>query len=125
MGRSAMVTSEDTKIVYQSHFRKLRVLKKNIISPYTLLGLLGLEIVQKQIEAKSFRQGTISTLGSRLKDIIVPIPKDQKLKNKMHQEIKSIIDNKKLGKKTSQSYNLLNKKENLMGIINKAKIGNL
>ena len=39
-------------------------------SPYTLLGLLGLEIVQKQIEAKSFRQGTISTLGSRLKDII-------------------------------------------------------
>ena len=76
-----MITDLDTKIVYQSHFRKLRVLNKAYISPYTLLGLLGLEIVQKQIEAKSFRQGTISTLGSRLKDIIIPIPKDSKLKN--------------------------------------------
>ncbi len=125
MGRSAMITELDTKIVYQSHFRKLRVLNKNYISPYTLLGLLGLEIVQKQIEAKSFRQGTISTLGSRLKDIIIPIPKDLKLKEKMHNEIKEIIDQKKQGKKISQSFKLLEKNENLMGIKNKAKIGNL
>lgn len=125
MGRSAMVTELDTKIVYQSHFRKLRVLNKNYISPYTLLGLLGLEIVQKQIEAKSFRQGTISTLGSRLKDIIIPVPKDNKLKNKMHIEIKEIVDQKKKGKKISQSFKLLEKQENLMGIKNKAKIGNL
>ena len=125
MGRSAMITDLDTKIVYQSHFRKLRVLNKAYISPYTLLGLLGLEIVQKQIEAKSFRQGTISTLGSRLKDIIIPIPKDSKLKKKMHNEIKEIIDQKKQGKKISQSFRLLEKHENLMGIKNKAKIGNL
>ena len=44
---------------------------------------------------------------------------------KMHKEIKKIIDQKKVGKKISQSYKILNKQENLMGIINKAKLGNL
>jgi len=125
MGRTAMITENDLKIVYQSHFRKIRILKKDKFSPYALLGLLGLEIVQKQIEAKSFRQGTISTLGNRLKEIKIPIPKDKNIMIKMHKEIKKIIDQKKVGKKISQSYKILNKQENLMGIINKAKLGNL
>ena len=43
----------------------------------------------------------------------------------MHNEIKVIIDQKKQGKKISQSFRLLEKHENLMGIKNKAKIGNL
>jgi type I restriction enzyme M protein len=125
MGRAAMITENDLKIVYQSHFRKMRVLKKDKFSPYALLGLLGLEVVQRQIEAKCFRQGTISTLGNRLKEIKIPIPKDKNIMENMHKEIKKIINDKKIGKKISQSYNILNKQENLMGIINKAKLGNL
>ena len=125
MGRTAMITEADIKIVIQSHFRRIKVLKKDIISPYLLLALLGLEVVQKQIESKSFRQGTISTLGNRLMEVKIPIPIDEQLKKELSDKVKKIILNKQEAKLIAQSYKLLNKTENLMGIKNKAKIGNL
>lgn len=120
-----MITKADTKIVFQSHFRRIKVLKKEMVSPYLLLSLLGLEIVQKQIESKSFRQGTISTLGNRLMEVIVPIPKDNNIKNKIINMTKKIIIDKENAKIVAQSYKLHSKEENLMGIKNKANIGNL
>lgn len=125
MGRSAMVTDIDEKIVIQSHFRHIKVLKKELLSPYLLLGLMGLEVVQRQIEAKSFRQGTISTLGNRLLEVKIPIPVNSKIKEEITEVIKNIIKNKRDAKHQAQSYNLINKMENLMGLKNKAKIGNL
>ena len=125
MGRSAMVTDIDERIVIQSHFRQIKVLKKEVLSPYLLLGLMGLEVVQRQIEAKSFRQGTISTLGNRLLEVKIPIPTDDSLKTEIINKIQSIIKNKRDAKFLAQSYCLIDKVENLMGIQNKAKIGNL
>ena len=125
MGRTAMITESDTKIVFQSHFRRIKVLRKDILSPYLLLALLGLEIVQKQIESKSFRQGTISTLGNRLMEVKIPIPTNEDLKQEIASKIETIIEEKQKAKQIAQSFFMLGKKENLMGIKNKAKIGNL
>jgi len=90
-----------------------------------LLALLGLEIVQKQIESKSFRQGTISTLGSRISEVKIPIPIDEKIKNDIVENVSEIVKNKQNAKLYAQEYKLMDKTENLMGIKNKAKIGNL
>lgn len=125
MGRAAMITESDLKIVFQSHFRRIKISRKDLLSPYLLLALLGMEIVQRQIESKSFRQGTISTMGNRLMEVKIPIPIDDKLKMKIIDDMKMIIENKNEAKKRAQSYSILNKQENLMGIRNKAKIGNL
>jgi type I restriction enzyme M protein len=124
MGRTAMVTDIDLKMVIQSHFRQIKVIDKKL-SPYLLLAMLGLEIVQKQIEAKSFRQGTISTLGNRLLEVKVPIPTDVDEQNRIINEMKTIIKNKRDAKFHAQNYNILGKQENLMGIKNKATLGNL
>ena len=125
MGRAAMITESDLKIVFQSHFRRIKVLEKDLLSPYLLLAVLGLEIVQKQIESKSFRQGTISTLGNRLMEVKIPIPTDPILISNIEMDMKKIIENKNEAKVKAQSYHILNRQENLMGIRNKAKIGNL
>jgi type I restriction enzyme M protein len=125
MGRAAMVTDIDLQIIIQSHFRQIKVLDKNKLSPYLLLAMLGLEIVQKQIESKCFRQSTISTLGNRLLEVQVPIPVDVDEQNRIITEIKAIIKNKRDAKFHAQNYNILGKQENLMGIKNKATIGNL
>ena len=125
MGRTAMITEADMKIVFQSHFRRIKVLKKEVLSPYLLLALLGLEIVQKQIESKSFRQGTISTLGNRLLEVKIPIPVNEDLKREISSKIESIIKEKQKAKQIAQSLVMLGKKENLMGIKNKGNIGNL
>jgi Type I restriction-modification system methyltransferase subunit len=125
MGRSAMLTDLDLEIVLQSHFRIIRVLNKDLLSPYVLLALLGLEIVQKQIEAKCFRQGTISTLGSRLSEIVLPIPTDLEIINKLDSDVRDVISKKRESRIIAQNYEVLNKNENMMGIKNKGKLGNL
>ena len=125
MGRAAMITDLDLKIVIQSHFKKITVLKKDILSPYVLLGLIGLDIVQRQIESKTFRQGTISTLGNRLYEVYLPIMTDKDKINEMDKKIREIITLKRNAKEYAQNFELYEKTENLMGIKNKAKLGNL
>lgn len=125
MGRSAMITDQDLKIVIQSHFRRIKVLDKSKMSPFLILALLGLKIVQRQIESKSFRQGTISTLGNRLHEVVLPIPKKKGQIEEIVKMTKSIITKKRNSKKKLRDFNYNGKPESLMGIINKAKLGNL
>lgn len=94
IGKSAMVTENDTKILIQSHLKKLRVVKNDLLDEFILLWALNSEIVQKQIKAKTFVQSTISTLGNRLLEIKLPIPKESSLKKILSSEIKEIITTK-------------------------------
>lgn len=125
MGRAAMITESDLRVVIQSHFRRIKVLKKEVISPYLLMAMLGLEIVQRQIESKAFRQGTISTLGNRLMEVKIPIPIDAELKESITKDVEEIISNKNKAKQRAQSYVINGNTESLMGIQNKGKLGNL
>ncbi len=91
IGRTAIVTELDKKIVIQSHIKRIRCLKPNILHPYLLLYLLNTEIVQQQIKEKTFVQATISTLGERLEEIILPVPSSQDLVDKIISEVAEII----------------------------------
>ncbi|MFZ5352975.1 MAG: N-6 DNA methylase [Bacillota bacterium] len=124
IGRAAMITDLDTRIVFQSHFRKLTVAKNSHISPYLLLGLLGYSLVQKQIAAKTFRQGTISTLGNRLLEVILPVPADSAEREYIHQMIYEIIKQKRDAKYKAQSFGFNGRGEKLMGCPGRGSIGN-
>jgi type I restriction enzyme M protein len=91
IGRTAIVTPLDKKLVIQSHIRRIRCLKPEKLHPYLLLYLLNTEIVQKQIEDKTFVQATISTIGERLYEIIIPIPIDNNTVAKIINEVSEII----------------------------------
>jgi len=109
IGRTAIVTPLDKKIVIQSHIRRIRCLKPNVLHPYLLLYLLNTPIVQKQIKEKTFVQATISTVGNRLKEIILPIPTNEEEKEKFIKNIEEII---KLKIKVKEKMDkLLNNKE--------------
>lgn len=94
IGRSAIVTELDKEIIIQSHIRKIRVLDNSLIDSYLLFYLLNTRIVGKQVEAKTFIQATISTLGNRLNEITLPIQKDKATKKKLSKEMKDIIESK-------------------------------
>jgi len=94
IGRTAMVTKLDLKIIIQSHIREIRVLDNEFINPFYLFYLLNSKIVRKQIDSKTFVQATISTIGNRLEEIILPINKDQNEVKKIIREIKDIIEKK-------------------------------
>ncbi len=91
IGNTAMISKYNTKIVLQSHIRKIRCQKPEILNPFVLLYLLNIRIVQKQIKLGTFIQSTLSTLGNRLYDIILPIPVDENKINDITKEVKDII----------------------------------
>jgi len=91
IGRTAIVTSLDEKLVIQSHIRRIRCLKFERLHPYLLFYLLNTEIVQKQIEGKTFVQATISTIGERLYEIVLPIPTSKEVINKIINAVSEVI----------------------------------
>ena len=99
IGRSAMVTSLDKEIIIQSHLRKIRIKDNSYIDAFYLFYLLNLEIVQQQIKKKIFTQATLSTLGNRLGEVLLPIHKDEKVRQQIGLEIKKIFDQKVSNKK--------------------------
>ncbi len=99
IGRTAIVTSIDSKIVIQSHIRRIRCLKPHQLHPYLLLYLFNTDIVQQQIKAKTFVQATISTLGNRINEIILPIPKDKNFVEEIIKEVSEVIKMKVCAKR--------------------------
>lgn len=94
IGTCAMVSKYDTKIVYQSHLYKIRVLDKSIISPFILLAILSSFPVQEQIKSKRFTQDIIDSLGNRIHDLILPIPKDDTLRKRIEDNVKKALEDR-------------------------------
>ena len=94
VGTCAIITKLDTKIVFQSHFYKLRSLDFDRLHPYLLLAILSSPIVTEQIYAKRFTQDIIDTLGDRIKELVLPIPKDKNKRDKIIKTVGKIIEAK-------------------------------
>lgn len=76
IGTCAYVTKYDTRIVFQSHIYKIRSLQPDYLSPFLLLASLSSPPVRRQIRAKRFTQDIIDSLGNRINELVLPIPKD-------------------------------------------------
>jgi len=95
IGKTAYITELDTKIIIQSHIFKIKTLiNDENINPYLLLYLLNLDVVQRQIQAITFVQGTIATIGNRIMEVVLPFPTDYVKRNEISSLIKKIIDDK-------------------------------
>jgi type I restriction enzyme M protein len=92
IGSSAMVTESDLPMVFQSHIYRVRVLKQDVIDPWLLFALLNTPIVRLQVKAKQFTQDIIDTLGKRILEIALPIPRDKKRVAQVSADCKRIIE---------------------------------
>ncbi len=96
IGKTAYITNLDTKIIIQSHIFQIKTLENDeFIDSYLLLYLLNLDIVQRQIQAITFVQGTIATIGNRIMEVVLPIPSDMNKRVEISRQIKEIIEDKK------------------------------
>lgn len=110
IGKTAYISDLDTKIIIQSHLFQIKTLEnKELIDSYLLLYLLNLDIVQKQIQAITFVQGTIATIGNRIMDVVLPIPSEIDKRKEISRNLKSIIDSKIEIKKKIQQIKTFNK----------------
>ncbi|MBN2575181.1 MAG: N-6 DNA methylase [Deltaproteobacteria bacterium] len=103
IGTCAFVTEYDTRIVFQSHLYKLRVKQPEKLSPYLLLAAIGSDPVQKQIQAKRFTQDIIDSLGDRIRELVLPLPKDADTRHRIaetvERSIKERVESRELARK--------------------------
>ncbi|MCW5962310.1 MAG: N-6 DNA methylase [Pyrinomonadaceae bacterium] len=92
IGETFLLTKYDLKMLVQSHFLIIRSLDKEQLDPYLLLYLLHIPIVRKQIDEKTFVQATLSTIGDRLSEVVIPIPKHVEMREKISKDIKQKIN---------------------------------
>lgn len=92
VGTSAIVSHLDTRVLYQSHLMNIRVLDSKAIDPWLLFASFNSPIVKRQIRAKRFTQDIIDTLGSRLTEVVVPIPKDKATRVRIARKTREAIE---------------------------------
>jgi type I restriction enzyme M protein len=93
IGTCAIISEADTEIIYQSHLFKIRVNPNRLgLDPYLLLAILSSSIVQRQVKAKQFTQDIIDSLGERLYELIIPIPKSAHLRREVADKVKRAVN---------------------------------
>lgn len=92
VGTCALITEDETKIVYQSHLWKIRSTDHEKLNPYLLLALLSSPIVKQQIRAKQFTQDIIDTIGRRILELVLPFPKSKEQQEKVISMVKDVFD---------------------------------
>ena len=98
VGTCALITDDDKEIVFQSHIYKIRVEDPEVLDPLLLLALLSCPLVKSQIFAKRFTQDIIDTLGERIHELLLPIPKDRGEQRRIADEVGKIIEYKQRAK---------------------------
>ena len=92
IGTCAIITKYDLKILYQSHLYKIRVLKNTEwINPYLLIAVLSSDAVQSQIKSKRVTHDIIDSLGARIHELMLPIPKRDSLRDDITRTVKKVI----------------------------------
>jgi restriction endonuclease S subunit len=91
IGSSCIVTKEDVQCLFCGGLYKIRVLQPDKIDPFLLLGLLNSWIVKRQIRTKQFTRDVIDTIGNRIDEVILPIPKNKETCNAISQTVREVI----------------------------------
>ncbi len=94
VGSSCLVTEEDKKSLYCAGLFKIRCLSEEYFDGFFLLGILNSHIVKKQFRSKQFTRDVIDTLGNRIMEVKIPIPKAVQIREGISKNIKKIIENR-------------------------------
>ena len=92
VGATAIVTDSDLPMLFQSHLYRIRIHKPEIVSPWLLFALLNTPVVRLQIRAKQFTQDIIDTIGRRVLELAVPMPRSEEEAQRLARECRRIIE---------------------------------
>ncbi|WP_419865446.1 N-6 DNA methylase [Candidatus Poriferisodalis sp.] len=105
IGTSAMITKADSerRLLFQSHILRLRLLKPLAVAEsdhpedttahaYLLFAALNSEFVSQQVRAFQFTQDIIDTLGQRVKELQLPVPRDSNERRRIADKTQRIVE---------------------------------
>ena len=90
VGTAAMVTEQDTPMLYCGGVIRIRCLDSRL-DPVLLLALLNTNIARRQMRAFQFTRDVIDTLGKRVDEVVLPIPKSSSVRQAIVDEVGSLL----------------------------------
>lgn len=92
VGTSAIVSGADARAIYAGGLYRIRVTKPELIDPYLLLSLLNMPAVKQQIRARQFTRDIIDTLGLRLYEVVIPVPKQKRVQDFIADTARRVVE---------------------------------
>lgn len=93
VGSSCIITAEDVKSLFCGGLFKFRILGGNL-DPFLFLGLMNSYIVKRQMRTKQFTRDVIDTLGNRIEEVVLPIPKSPNLRKAISDSVRNVIQSR-------------------------------
>lgn len=90
VGTSTMIFEQDLPLLFCGGIVKIRVHDKQRLPPALLYALLNLPFIKMQMRSKQFTRDIIDTLGHRLGEVVLPIPRDRSLRDAIGRQIHSL-----------------------------------
>lgn len=94
IGTCAIVTKYDLPMLFQSHIYKLRVGQPQKLNPFLLLAALSSSFVQRQIKSFCVSQDIIDSLGDRINQIRIAVPKVKAARKKIADLVEKVISDR-------------------------------
>lgn len=94
VGTSIMVSEADLPMLYCGGILKLRSRQLEILPPALLLALLNLPFTHRQMRNKRFTRDVIDTLGHRLGEVVLPLPKDPAVRRAINRCVEGLLSDR-------------------------------
>lgn len=107
IGTNCFITVFDTKIIFQSHILKFRIIDKDKIDPHLFFLAINSSIVQRQIRSIQFTADIIDTIGERFKEITIPLPKDKRFSGHLIKKTKTSLETRNKYRALVKQFSLL------------------
>jgi type I restriction enzyme M protein len=91
VGTSALITEHDGPLLFSGGIYKLRCIDYEQLDPYLLIALLNMPIVRRQMRAKQFTRDVIDTLGRRLFEVVLPVPRSRSRRKEISDLVRATL----------------------------------
>ena len=90
VGTTAIVMEQDTPMLYSGGVIRIRCVKSEM-DPVLVLALLNTRVARQQMRAFQFTRDVIDTLGKRVDEIVLPIPRSSSLRQAIVDEVGALL----------------------------------
>ncbi|MBN8626033.1 MAG: hypothetical protein J0M17_11130 [Planctomycetes bacterium] len=91
VGSSVLLFETDLPLLYCGGIYRIRSLDHGLIPPPLLFALLNLPFARRQMRNKQFTRDIIDTLGRRIDEVMLPIPKNADARRKIWEQFGELI----------------------------------
>jgi hypothetical protein len=94
VGTSCIITKGDARCLFCGGLIKIRTLKPAELDPFLLLGLLNSYVVKRQIRTKQFTRDVIDTIGNRLDEVVLPVPRSRTVRKAVSEAVRAVVESR-------------------------------